>query len=968
MPKLLSYILVFILCFFFFKNTLAQSTQTIIYTTKDGLASNSVYRALLDKRGFLWIATDLGVSRFDGKIFRTYTTTQGLPDNEIIDLMLDSTGTVWAIPFGKGPSYYNLGKDRFENSDTDAEMKKIDLASSSTANVLQNGGVAFSNNRYDIFIYHKGITSLYASRVKAKIPAPTKIYEVQPGKLLLVSSDSFRYLSNGLLTTGKALHAIKSVWCERVRDTLYIGEKNAVSKMVLDANGNTTLLHKQVYPFDIRILGYTGKKPTITSVNDITYLLNPATLELGEIIASGSNVRNVLQDNYGNSWLCTREAGLIKVQQKRISSFTALPALQQNFNTIARVGNNFITGNNKGEVLAYDGVYGLTKTALSTEVNSDTWVRKVLEIPGGIYVATQTGSYLFNKMGNRILNTFSAMANRSSKAVVKINDSTLAMGTHGSVYKMALPGFRVTDSIYKRVVSLAAGEKGQVYVGSNDGLYRWENGRLDYFGGRRKGLRYKINSLCSTPDGLLFVGPGSDSLFVIKDKMIVAAIALGDIIPGNTCKSLYSNRAGEVWLGTNKGLNRIIYKMNGNDFAWSNTSFGTADGLSGEQVNDIFISKDTVFLATNGGISFLPVSMQLPVADITTFITRVTIDGRDTAVAATYDLPYDKNDVTIEYSAVDLTGYYPTFQYKVNNGNWLKLERNVLELKRLAPGVNNISIRALKRNGLASSQVATVNIFINTPFWKNGLFWLAVVLVLFFSIFFFLQRRNKEKQQAAVEKVVTEKKLSELEMQALKAQINPHFVFNCLNSIKGFLFEEDFKQADKYLDKFSELLRSTLDNSSSSLIALEEEIKYLDNYLQLEKLRFDDKFTYKVLVEEGIDKRSIFVPAMLLQPYVENAIRHGIRHLENKQGLLQISVTASGDGIQCSIDDNGIGREKAVQLRNALHTEYQSRGMQISKRRAELYNIEEAIVDKKDATGHAAGTTILLTIPGDLKP
>lgn len=970
MRQNLLHIIVTCCLLFCIENCFSQTTQTIIYTTKDGLPSNSIYRTLLDKRGFLWIATDIGLSRFDGKIFKTYTTAQGLPDNEIVDLMMDSSGIVWAVPFGKTPSYYNLLKDRFENSGTDPQLKKIDAGNTNAANVLLKGGIAFTNNHYDIFIYKNGITNVYKDFFHAKMATPIKIYEVNEDKLLLVCGDAFRYIVKGKIVQGKPINTTTSSWCERVNNILYIGQKNTITKVRVDENGETENLKVQTYPFEIRMLGYTGKQLTITSINDITYLLNPETLELSESIpgGSGANVRNVLQDNYGNSWLSTRESGLIKVQQKRISSFTALPALQQNFNAIARSGNMFIAGNNKGEIYTYDGVYDLHKTALTTAVSSDAWVRKIIPLKNGIYVATQTGSYLFNKTGDQVLQTFTGTQNKSTKAALLMNDSTLVLGNHAIAYKVRATDLGTVDSVLKRVVSLAADNKGRIYIGSSDGLYCWEGPSLYYFGKQQKGLTYKINTMCNTPDGFMFIGPGSDSLFILKDKQLVKAIALGDIIPGNTCKSLYCNKAGEVWLGTNKGLNRLRYVIKDKEFTFSNTAFGTADGLSGEQVNDIFIHNDTVYMATNGGISFLPATMKLPVADITTFITRVTVDAKDTIVAAAYELPYDKNDVTIEFSAVDLTGYYPVFQYNINDGNWLRLERNVLELRRLASGQSNIKIRAIKRDGTPSPQEASVNINIRTPFWKNSIFWSVVGMAVFILCILLLQKRNKQKQKTAVEKVVTEKKLSELEMQALKAQINPHFVFNCLNSIKGFIYDKDFDQADKYLDRFSELLRSTLDNSSSSIISLEDEISYLDNYLQLEKLRFDDKFDYFVQVEDGVDKKNSYVPAMLLQPYVENAIRHGIRHLQNKKGQIGILISRLNYHLICTIDDNGVGRDKATELRNELHTEYQSRGMQLSKRRAELYHIEQDIVDKKDKNGIATGTTIILRIPLSLKP
>ena len=220
-----------------------------------------------------------------------------------------------------------------------------------------------------------------------------------------------------------------------------------------------------------------------------------------------------------------------------------------------------------------------------------------------------------------------------------------------------------------------------------------------------------------------------------------------------------------------------------------------------------------------------------------------------------------------------------------------------------------------------------------------------------------------KRREVGLQVMLNQKKLTELELQALKAQINPHFVFNCLNSIKGFIYERDFRQADKYLDKFSELLRSTLDNSSSSIISLQDEINYLDTYLQLEKLRFEDKFEYSIQVDKDINSKEALVPAMLLQPYVENAIRHGIGHLENKKGAISIRIRREQKQLICEIEDDGVGREKAFALRNEMHTEYQSRGMQLSKRRAELYGIEQEIIDKKDDQGNAMGTVIVLRIP-----
>jgi LytS/YehU family sensor histidine kinase len=159
-----------------------------------------------------------------------------------------------------------------------------------------------------------------------------------------------------------------------------------------------------------------------------------------------------------------------------------------------------------------------------------------------------------------------------------------------------------------------------------------------------------------------------------------------------------------------------------------------------------------------------------------------------------------------------------------------------------------------------------------------------------------------------------------------------------------------------------------MDNAEAAIITLEEEIKYLDTYLQLEKLRFADKFEYIIEASPDIDTSDIFVPAMLLQPYVENAIRHGIRFLENRKGIITIKAKREKEFLICEIDDNGIGREKAAQLKSGSHIEYQSRGMQLSKRRAELFGISQQVIDKKNEEGNTGGTTIILSVPLSLKP
>lgn len=950
----------------------AQSTQTIFYTTKDGLPSNSIYKTVLDNHGFLWIATENGLAKFDGKNFKTYTTAQGLPDNELTDIFIDSSHRIWVTPFRRTAAYYNPLNDRFENEDTDPELQKVELGNSNRGSVLQYGGIAFCNNQRDFFIYKNGKVTAYKGLMNIKkVGTPEKIVEFRPGKYLILSPDSVRVFVEN--------HFIKSFplsndffYSEYFNQTLYISSGNIIKKYRVDENGNIRLILEKELPFTIRIFCKAGKNLAVTTYNRTTYPVDTATLELKDPLLYNIAVRSVLEDKNGSTWISTIDRGLVKIQQKRISSFTITDKalndeITQNFNALALINNKIFVGNNYGEVLIYDGVYDLKKRSLSNEKNMDGVVRKIIEMKDKIYVACQTGSFLLDKKKLNIVKRFEGKENISTKSAMLLNDSVLLLGTHAVAQKYNVATDKIIGTVIKRVTAFGVNQARQIYIGSNDGLYRWDKDSLFYFGKSYRGLSYRVNAICNTTDNLLWVGLGSDSLLVLKNNVLIKSIALGDIIPGNVCKSLYSNRPGVIWLGTNKGLNKIQYQFSNDNISFYNTFFGTSDGLIGEQVNDIDIKNDTVFVATTGGISFLQAGLHLPVADIKTFITRVSINGTDTIVLKNYVLSYDKNnDISISFSGADLTGYYPLFEYRVNEGLWQKTDKNNIEL-RLTSGKYEIQIRGMKRDGSPSSQTETISVYIKTPFWKSSIFWTTLVFALFIIIFFILDTRNKQKQKAAVEKVITEKKLTELEMQALKAQINPHFVFNCLNSIKGFIFDRDYKQADKYLDKFSDLMRSTIDNSDAAIISLQNEINYLDNYLQLEKLRFEDKFNYSIKVNADVDKEKCFVPAMLLQPYVENAIRHGMRFLENKNGKISINVFTEKNFLVCEIDDNGIGREKAAELKSKMHFEYQSKGMNISRRRAELYNIQQEVTDKKDEHGNATGTTITVKIPLDFK-
>lgn len=206
----------------------------------------------------------------------------------------------------------------------------------------------------------------------------------------------------------------------------------------------------------------------------------------------------------------------------------------------------------------------------------------------------------------------------------------------------------------------------------------------------------------------------------------------------------------------------------------------------------------------------------------------------------------------------------------------------------------------------------------------------------------------------------------ELEQKQYHAQMNPHFIFNCMNSIQHYIVHNEVAAANLYLTKFAALMRKTLDNSTVSTIPLREEISYLNNYLLLEKMRFDDKFNYEIYCAENIDINHTHIITMMIQPFVENSIQHGLRYITDRPGKLYINFTRTPEGIICTVDDNGIGRAASLKLKTAANETHRSHGMELVYKRIavinKLYKMNAAITitDKTATTGQPTGTLVTI--------
>jgi LytS/YehU family sensor histidine kinase len=297
--------------------------------------------------------------------------------------------------------------------------------------------------------------------------------------------------------------------------------------------------------------------------------------------------------------------------------------------------------------------------------------------------------------------------------------------------------------------------------------------------------------------------------------------------------------------------------------------------------------------------------------------------------------------------------------------------RNYVSYTNLKSGDYEFRVKASNYDGEWNEKYTTLKIHIATPFYKTWWFILCSVIVIFTTIYFIYSYKIKENKEKEALRILYNKELAQLELKALRAQINPHFLFNSLNSINNFILKNDTKKASRYLVKFSQLVRSILNHSSTSLISLEEELQTIELYMLIEGMRFNDQFSYKINTNSSINTSSISIPSLLLQPYVENAIWHGLLHKEGEKKITISIEKINEHSISIEINDNGIGRKRVQEINN-LSQKGKSFGMQIGEDRLKLIKqstgqmAQVDVVDSYDEHNIGNGTTIKIIIPAKM--
>lgn len=394
-------------------------------------------------------------------------------------------------------------------------------------------------------------------------------------------------------------------------------------------------------------------------------------------------------------------------------------------------------------------------------------------------------------------------------------------------------------------------------------------------------------------------------------------------------------------------------------------SRGLGDEIYASALKGYYTFSDTIAVSANKPekvmlTSFKVGERQVLFDDELLRTGTITLNSGEDLFTAEFISVYYKNTSAIDYR----------YRLKGIDNDWKWANKSgYVSYNNLPGGSYTLELQA----NLAGefSEITSIPIFIETPFYKTS--WFRLLLIASFATLIFTLYRYRvshiEKTEAL--KTALNKQIAETEMKALRAQMNPHFIFNCLNSINRYIIKNDHKTASLYLTKFAKLIRLILDNSEHHEVELAQELEALKLYIDIEALRFDHKFSYEIEVDDEIDQDSIKIPAMVIQPFVENAIWHGLLH-KDTHGKMMIRVKLDGELLVCEVEDDGVGREKAMELKSKTATTRKSLGLKITADRLEALESRFGVpgsvefIDLKDENGVASGTKVVIKIPVEL--
>lgn len=947
----------------------AQYPTILHYTVADGLPSSIVYRCAQDHRGFMWFGTESGISRFDGKDFRNFSIPDGLTETEILDIFCAANGDLWLLPFGGSPMRFDPVTGVCHTANTDPELRKIVYKGILNITQLKNGDILFSySNNSGLYRYTNGKISEVSLPVDNNSNIKS-IHELNNG-LLLINIPKANLLMN--TKTGAATRAgnIQGEVVAMAGDSLF------------SFNSATGYLYSSLYTpgadaitIDSTFAG-TGAKKT-NGWGQLLYFCNNHggidiynhSLKKINSLFTHELFNTTFVDRDGNLWLCSYTRGVYSLPVSRMQLFNSNNGLTDDYvcSVLPLPGGHVLAGFSNGSIQSVNTLSGNTASLFTLDSGALTnRVRKIIQMKKGGVIAVSDQSLIYSDDSSPVhFNSWSpyGKGGLGGKDICEFRDGEFLLPNTNSLLTLNISTKKLDTLFRGRTTCVEAGYNNDAWFSTVNGVYYVKDirtGLFEYMGEADTLLTKRMNSIAAGNDGLVWMASANTGIIVLQNNRVIAQVTAAGGLASDLCRNVFLEKGSRrAWVATNNGISRVSYQLTDNKLTWSIQNYNTSYGLPDNDINKVALQEGIVYAATASGlVVFRPVETK---PDIPVHIVEVTVEGRKMKVDNSFSLEYFQNDISISFTGICFTcAGRLQYQYRMlspaNDTAWITTGSQQVNFSAMRPGRYTFQVKTASGN-----RITSLSFLIRRPWYAQWWFWAICIGAIAGSVIIIYRNRVKNIENKSAQA----QQMARLEMQALQAQMNPHFIFNSLNSISHFISENDSTRAQNYLGSFSRLMRLFLESTRSKYISIAQEKELLLLYLQLEQLRFSNRFTYAVEIDPLLNT-GYEIPSMLLQPFVENAVNHGLYSKPGRDGHIAVRFYKEENKLCCTIDDNGIGRAAAASMRTAKG--HISRSMQITEER--LKTLEQStgtrthilVEDKYDEAGQAAGTRITIRI------
>lgn len=942
----------------------AQELFPLHLDDKTSLPTNVVYNIVQDSSGFIWMATDEGLLQYDGFNYNIYKSIiqTSIPGSHI---QIDRYGRVWYENFDGYLYYVQDGKMKGIVQRPPSDYVPYGITDNYLF-VVQKKGVDI----YDI----KSLELIKTIEITNDLPEHAT---VKNNAYYFITDHVIYKIDDHLQLTTQTFFEDKNFRVKYIysyKDYLYVVSKNHDERSIYFFDTNLNFVKSVIIDQVNYIQGSTvidDKIIIYTSQGAFAYN------DIGESVWSKEgllykySVSSIIKDYQNNYWVSTLNNGVFIIPEMENKLFRLG---EHNPKVITKTTDGYWLGTQAGELLVLDKQFKIKNIIQQNKERIPINYIHYDSITNWSVIASK-GFYFLQD------NDFKQQThiNVALKEIITIDEKYLAYAASGYalLYKKENAPAGVTsvwDDIYEN-------EKTYNIPNTSHLLKNLRAKSLDY-----NAASHKI--VIATNIGLYIVTPtGTKEVLINKTSFYAQQVFWigNDIYALDTKGNFFkiTNESVFELLNAQLGVETFEIKkvkkydehiiLSGSQFIITYNAITKKHTRSQfnfgiNAIRDFIWEHDYLLILTADGILKIPVEEGRKRINPRFFINKIVVNEKVIDFSETIALPYHKNNIKIDYSLLEYAGNHNTLYYRINGGNWIitSKQNRILEFPSLSPGKYHIEF--MVDDDIIAD---TVSFEIGLPFWKAWWFYSLIIGVIGGGIYIYFKRESQlMRQQISLlnDKVELEKNLSKSVLTTIKSQMNPHFFYNALNTIQAYIFTNDKEKANTYLAKFSKLTRIVLEMSEKETVALHEEINSIKIYLDLEKMRFQENFDYVINIDEEVDIDLLEIPPMLIQPYLENAIKHGLLHRSGRK-TLNLTFQVEEERLKITVDDNGIGRAQAEAIKARRNIQHQSFASKANEKRIEILNqmndhkIYINIVDKYNAEQKAEGTRVELFIP-----